>query len=229
MQMLKEFLTHNWLAKLFSIVLATMLWITVSSEANSEIGMVIPLEYRNIPPQLEVIGDTTNTVEVRLRGPAALIKEISPRDISATVDLTGLKPGEKIVQLTPQHVRSPFGVEVVRIGPSQIRLNLERTISKTLPVIANLDGDPAPGFEVHETTVSPASVEVQGPESRVQAIESVPTAVLRIGGKNAGFTQAVDLDLPDPMVRLQYLSPVEVHVAIQPIHSPQPPQQRGPN
>jgi YbbR domain-containing protein len=223
MQTLKEFLTHNWFAKLFSIVLATMLWITISSEANSEIGIVIPLEYRNIPPQLEVIGDTTNTVEVRLRGPAALIKEILPRDISATVDLAGLPPGEKIVQLTPQHVRSPFGVEVVRVGPSQVRLNLERTTSKTLPVIVTLDGEAAPGFAVHESASVPASVEVQGPASRVQVIESVPTSPVRIGGKSASFSETVDLDLPDPMVRLQYLSPVEVHVTILPI------QQRGPN
>src|SRR4051812_12228306 len=130
MQTPKEFLTRNWFAKLFSIVLAALLWMTISRQANSEIGIALPLEYRNIPSQLEVIGDTTNSVEVRLRGPAALIREISARDVSAIVDLASLRPGEKIVQLTPKNVRIPFGIEVVRVSPSQVKVNLEHTISK---------------------------------------------------------------------------------------------------
>ena len=200
MRTLKEFLTRNWFAKLFSLVLATMLWITISSEANSEIGILIPLEYRNIPAQLEVTGDTTNTVEVRLRGPATLIREISPQDVSATVDLGGLRAGEKIVQLTPQNIRSPFGIEVVRVNPSQVRLTLESTMSKTIPVVVQLLGEPPAGFEVVDTTAVPPLVEVQGPSSKVQAMESVPTAIVRVSGKKASFTQNVDLDLPDPMV-----------------------------
>src|SRR5436190_148885 len=125
MQTLKEFLTRNWFAKLFSVILATLLWLTISTQANSEVGIVIPLEYRNIPSQLEVMGDTTNTVEVRLRGPSTLIREISPRDISATVDLNGERSGERIVNLTPQNVRAPFGIDIVRVSPSQVKLNLE--------------------------------------------------------------------------------------------------------
>ena len=148
MHRLKDFITHNWFAKLFSVVLATLLWITISTQANSEIGINIPLEYRNIPSKLEVIGDTTNSVEVRLRGPVALIREISPRDISATVDLAGVQPGEKIVQLSPQNVRIPSGIDVVRVSPSQVRLDLEQTMSKTVPVVVRLEGDPEPGFVI---------------------------------------------------------------------------------
>jgi YbbR domain-containing protein len=214
MRMLKEFLTRNWFAKLFSLVLATMLWITISSEANSEIGIVIPLEYKNIPSRLEVTGDTTNTVEVRLRGAATLIREISPQDISATVDLGGLRPGEKIVQLSQQNVRAPFGIEVVRVNPAQVRLNLERTMAKTLPVVVQTLGEPAAGYEIAKMTVTPAVVEVQGPESKVELLESVPTAIVRVSGRNASFSESVDLDLPDPMVRLQLLSPVEVRINI---------------
>src|SRR5215831_11070144 len=92
-RMLKEFLTHNWLTKLFSLALATMLWIAIAGQANSEIGMNIPLEYRNIPSRLEVVGDATDSVEVRLRGSSTLIREISAKDVTATVDLSGVRPG----------------------------------------------------------------------------------------------------------------------------------------
>jgi len=214
MRIPREFLTRNWFAKLFSVVLATMLWITISGEANSEIGIIVPLEYRNVPHLLEITGDTTNSVEVRLRGPGTLIKAISPQDISATVDLGGIRPGEKIVQLTQRNVRVPFGVDIVRVNPAQIRLNLERTLSKTIPVLVKISGEPLPGFKVRETSVTPATVEIQGPESKVRSMEAVPTASIKVDGRNADFTETVDLDLPDPMIRIQRLSPVEVRVNI---------------
>src|SRR5690349_10572187 len=88
--------THNWHLKVISLVLATMLWMLVATETSSEIGMEVPLEYRNIPPQLEITGDTTNTVQVRLRGSANIIRDISARDVSTTIDLSRMRPGEKI-------------------------------------------------------------------------------------------------------------------------------------
>jgi len=214
MERLKQLITSNWFAKLFSIVLATLLWITISTQANSEIGINIPLEYRNIPSQLEVTGDTTDNIEIRLRGPSALIREITAGDISATVDLAGVRPGEKIVQLTPKNVKLPFGVDVVRVTPAQVRLNLEQTVTKTVPVTARVDEDVAPGYVIEDVSVTPAQVEIQGPESKMQNIDSIPTAIVAIGGRRASFNVASDLDSPDPMIRLQQVSSVEVHIKI---------------
>jgi YbbR domain-containing protein len=214
MQTLREFLTRNWVAKLFSVVLAMLLWLTISTEANSEIGIIIPLEYRNIPKQLEVIGDTTNSVEVRLRGPSRLIREISPRDISATVDLGGQHSGERIVNLTPQNVKAPFGVDIVRVSPSQVKLNLELTLTKSVPVEVQLDGEPDPDYEIGKITVTPSSVDIEGPESKVRSIESVPTAAVKVSGLKTSYSGPIDLDLPDPMLRLKFLSPVQVYIEI---------------
>lgn len=214
MSRLKDFITHNWFAKLFSLAIATMLWITIAGETNSEVGMVVPLEYRNIPPHSELAGDSTNTVEVRLRGAATLIKEMSARDISATVDLSSMAPGEKVVQLTPQNVRAPFGIEIIRVNPSQVRLSLERTITKRIQVIPRQDGEAAQGAEVFAVTATPATVEIQGPDSKVREMESIPTAVVRVNKRGSSFNQLIELDVADPAVRLLYLAPVDVHVGI---------------
>jgi YbbR domain-containing protein len=222
MQWLKRFLTHNWLAKLFSLVLASLLWLTISTQANSEIGINIPLEYRNIPANLEVTGDTTNNVEVRLRGPVVLIREIAPRDISAIVDLAAVPTGEKIVQLTAKNVKLPFGIDVVRVSPAQVRLNLEQTMSKIVPVAVRLSGAPAAGLAVGEVSVSPDRIEIEGPESRVRAITEVPTALVSVSGRRTSFSVLTDLDSPDAMVRLQQMSVVEVHVTVREDTSPEP-------
>jgi YbbR domain-containing protein len=214
MQRVRYLVTHNWLQKLFALVLAFLLWVMIATETSSEIGLEVPLEYRNIPADHEVTGDAVNTVEVRVRGPAALIREISPQDVSTTIDVGNLGAGERVVSLTSQNIRAPFGIEVVRVAPARVYVTLERTISKTLPVVANLSGTPAAGFRVQGVKVSPSSVRVHGPASKMHELERIATTPIVIEGMKNDFQRNADLDLPDPLVRVDQSSPVRVVIEI---------------
>src|SRR5262249_18041485 len=106
MNWLRHLFIHNWRLKLVSLALATMLWAATAKEPASEIGVNVPLEYQNVPANAEVITDAINTVEVRLRGPSTLIKEIGPKEISTTVDMGKMPLGSnQILPLTAQNVR----------------------------------------------------------------------------------------------------------------------------
>ena len=185
MQSPKEFLTRNWLAKLFSLLLAAMLWIAIASETSSEVEMTGKLQYQNIPEQLEVTDETADTVEVRLRGSANLIKEVMPQEVAVSLNLANMRAGESVVQLTAQNIQVPFGIEVVRVNPSRVQLSLERSISKMVPVMAHLAGQPAKGSEVKDVTIVPNMVEVRGPESRLRLLEGVSTEPVDIEGADA--------------------------------------------
>jgi YbbR domain-containing protein len=192
-----------------------MLWMLVASETSSEIGMEVPLEYRNIPSQLEITGDTTNLVQVRLRGSANVIRQISAKDLSTTIDLSKMRAGDKIVPLSPQNVQAPFGAEVIRVNPSSVRFNLERTVTKTVPVVPTIMGQPSDGFEVGRVLVDTNTVEVEGPESRVNALQSIATSPIRLDRRQGRVEQSVDLDVPDPQIRIAHPGPVNVQVEIQ--------------
>jgi YbbR domain-containing protein len=214
MRSLKYWLTHNWYLKFISLVLAAMLWMLVATETSSEIGMEVPLEYRNIPAQLEITGDTTNMVQVRLRGSSNVLREISAKDVSTTIDLSKMRPGEKIVPLSPQNVQAPFGAEVIRVNPSSVRFNLERSLTKTLSVVPTILGQPMDGYELGTVTVSPGTVEVEGPESRLNTLESIATVPIRLDRRQTRLEQTADLDVPDPQIRLMHPSPVSVRVEV---------------
>ena len=213
MRSLKHWITHNWHLKIVSLILATMLWMAVANQASSEIGLDVPLEYRNIPAQLEITGDMTNTVQVRLRGSSNLIKDVTAKDVSTTVDLSKMGRGEKIVPLSPQNVQAPFGAEVIRVNPSSVRFNLERTVTKTISVMPTTGPLPE-GYEVGKVSVSPATVDIEGPESRVNSISSIATVAIRLDRKQSVTEQTADLDVPDPQIRLQHPSPVNVRIEI---------------
>src|SRR5215813_890245 len=210
MQSTKHWILNNWSLKVVSLILATLLWAAVSNQAASEIGMEVPLEYRNIPPQLEITGDTTNMVQVRLRGSSNVIRDISAKEVSTTIDLSKMRPGEKIVPLSPQNVQAPFGAEVIRVNPSSVRFSLERSLTKTVPVVPTILGQPSDGFEIASVAVNPSKVEVEGPESRVSTLASIATVPIRLDRRQTHIEQAADLDVPDPQIRLRRPAPVAV-------------------
>lgn len=214
MRPLKHWLTYNWPLKIVSLILATVLWMGVATETSSEIGMEVPLEYRNIPSRLEITGDTTNMVQVRLRGSSNVIREISAKDVSTTIDLSKIGPGEKIVPLSPRNVQAPFGADVIRVNPSSVRFNVERTLTKTVPVVPTILGQPADGFEVGNVLVNPGNIEVEGPESRVDPLDSIATVPIHIDRRQTHIEQTADVDVPDPHIRLEHPAPVSVRVEI---------------
>src|SRR5438876_652709 len=183
MQSTRHWLLHNWALKLVSLVLAIALWMAVSNRASSEIGLDVPLEYRNIPPQLEITGDMTNSVQVRLRGSSNVIKDVTAKDVATTVDLSNMRTGEKIVALSPQNVQAPFGAEVIRVNPSSVRFMLERTIAKTVQIVPTILGQPPEGYEIGRVLLNPSEIEVEGPESRVNTLTSIATVPIRLDGK----------------------------------------------
>src|SRR6185295_19648747 len=85
--------------KVLAIALATLLWLTVAGEHIVERSLRVGLEFRNLPPQLEIVGDPPTSVDVRLRGSSALLSRIEPREIVAVLDLGTARPGPRMFHL----------------------------------------------------------------------------------------------------------------------------------
>lgn len=125
MSFFRRYVLYNWHLKLLSIVLAFMLWSVITGEPPTEVGFTVPLELRNIPAGMIVVGDVPSGIQVRLHGPAALVRRLGAGDVIVALDLAGLGRGDHAFFLNPQEVIVPYGVRVVRLSPAQIHLRLE--------------------------------------------------------------------------------------------------------
>jgi YbbR domain-containing protein len=201
-----------------SLLVAIGLWFGIAGRQTAERGMVVPVELRNVPRDLELTGDAVSTVDVRVRASAGLVNSLQPGAIRATIDLAGAHEGERIVQLSSDRIEAPQGFRVVKITPSLLTLNLERTLRKTIPVRPRVIGRPAPGFEVAELASDPAEVTVAGPRSRVQEIESAFTEPVSVEGADRTRTEMVNVGLEDPLLRLEARSRVEVTATVREAH-----------
>ena len=153
-----------------AVALAALLWLIVAGDHLVERSLRVPLEYRNIPQELELVGDPPTEVDVRLRGSSALLGRLETRDVIAVLDLASARPGSRMFHLRTDEVRTPYGVEVSQVIPGTIAVDLEKSGRRTVPVVPALDGEPAPGFVIGRVTSDPPTVEVAGPESRLKQL-----------------------------------------------------------
>jgi YbbR domain-containing protein len=202
--------------KVLSLALATVLWLTVAGEHLVERGLRVPLEFRNIPQALEIVGATPDTVDVRLRGSSAVLSRLQPGDIVAVLDLSNARAGSRILAIRPEEVRAPFGVEVAQVMPATLELDLEKSAQRTVPVVPKTDGDPGPGYVVGRMSAEPSTVTIVGPESRVRQIAEAHTEPINIAGAKARVRDVVNVGVADTSVRLTDAQTATVIVEVWP-------------
>jgi bifunctional ADP-heptose synthase (sugar kinase/adenylyltransferase) len=68
--------------KLMALLLAMALWFTVAGEQNVERTLRVPLEFRNKPIDLEIVGDRPTTVDLRVLGSSALLSRVDGGEVT---------------------------------------------------------------------------------------------------------------------------------------------------
>lgn len=186
----------NFVIKLFSVVFAVMLWMHVSARGTSEVNLMVPLELRDIPKDMMVVGDVPGYLDVRLQGQEGVVRRLSPKDIASFISLSGSPQGEQSHTLSTSNVTVPLNVRVTSILPNEIKLKLEKIVTKTLPVKADIVGSPVPGLRVAGVSISPSSVTVAGPESSMRGIKGIFTQNIDIEGAAGSLETLAKLDPP---------------------------------
>jgi YbbR domain-containing protein len=202
--------------KFLALALATLLWLTVAGEHLVERGMRVPLEFRNKPADLEIVGDPPTAVDVRLSGSSALLSRLDPGEIVAVLDLSTARTGSRLFHLRTDEVRVPYGVTVDQVLPPTLSLELERSSRRTIPINPAVEGEPAPGYVVGQISTNPSSVEVVGPDSRLLELVEATTEPISVEGRREGLKDSVTVGVADSSVRLVEARVAEVTIEIKP-------------
>ena len=87
---MKRLLSGDMLLRAASLGLAIVLWVTIAGRDTAERGISAPVEFRNVPPSLELTGDMVDHVNVRLRASPGLVESLAPGEVRAAAALVGL-------------------------------------------------------------------------------------------------------------------------------------------
>ncbi len=215
---LRRILLENWPIKLASLLLAVTLWFYVTSKGKSELSLTVPLELRNVPQGMAVVGDVPAVIEVRLQGQERALRDISSfKKVLGTVDLSRTREGLNRIHLSPDDIRRPAGVAVTYLAPMEIEVRLEKLLQKTFRLKPVIQGRPAPGYRFVGVTVKPARITLEGPAGVIQQFTVLQTMPIDITDLKEQTTVTPRIDYQGRTVRV--LEPeISVTVNIQKEH-----------
>jgi diadenylate cyclase len=212
---LQRYVIANFGYKVISLALAIGLWWAISQDPIAEVSVAVPIEFHNIPANLDISSVDISQVQVRIRGPERLIHEMRAQDVHVEVDLTGVKPGERTFDMSARQVRHPRDLEVQQIVPSQVRLDFDMILTREVEVRPRVLGTFAPGFHIEKVLTEPAHVSIRGPKQRVEALEAASTDPVDASGAMTASTFVTNAFVSDPLVQIVHPAPVRVTVIMQ--------------
>jgi LysM repeat protein len=180
---------RSWLAHaaglLITCLLVATVWGLYTGGELSLINMTVPIDFRNMPENLELKEVSVERIEIQISGRQQLVNALQSDQVRAFLDLEAAKPGIHSVGLNENNIEIPLGLEAVRVSPSSITLELEERVQKSVPVEPKTAGIPPAGYQIEMISVVPQSVELVGRKSELNDVGSV-------------FTEEVDLSEVDP-------------------------------
>jgi len=207
-------LLKNLHLKLASLLIAFILWLLVTGGGASMIEFSIPLQLNGLSSDLAIAGDLEDRVDVRLRAADTILQQLTAGQIDATINLSGMQEGEHIIPISFDKIRVPFGVEVVKVNPSRIALNIQKRIEKKVPIKPILRGRLAEGYEQVGVNIEPSFAIISGAESDIKSVNSASTEAIFLADRNRSFTASANVMVDNPNITIKNPSIVLVELMI---------------
>jgi len=190
-------------------------------------NFAVPISTESLPADLVLTSMDTDTADVQLSGRESALSHITIRNIQAPLDLSGVIPGAQWVSLSRDTVRVPDpGIEVSRVAPRQVRVSVEHRMGRTVNIVADLSGEPAPGTHIVSIEVSPKRVTVSGAESAFYGLTLLRTQTIDLTGLDRSLRREVRLDLGGRDLEITETEPVYVTITVkkssEKVQSPSP-------
>ena len=215
MNIVRRLFLHNIGLKLVSLALAVGLWANVARDPVAEVELRVPIEFHNLPTNLEVDSANFTEAQIRLRGPERLIHRLQNGDVRAELDLAAVNPGERTFDLTARHVHVPQDLEVVQIIPGQFHLSFDTRDVRIVEVRPRMTGIFASGMRVAQVIADPPKVTISGPHRRVEAVEAAITDAVDASGTMTRASFVTQAYVPDPLIQIVHPTPIRVTVIME--------------
>ncbi len=206
---------HNFGLKVVSLLLAIGLWLVVARDPIAEVEMKVPIEFQNLPDNLEVDSTGSTEAQIRVRGPERLIHRLQVADVRAEIDLANVRPGERTFDLNGGQVHVPQYLEVVQIKPGQFHLSFDNRETRVVQVRPRVTGNFASGMRVAQLIADPPNITITGPRRRVDAVEAATTDPVDVSGAMTRATFVTQAYVPDPLIQVVHPTPIRVTVIME--------------
>ena len=180
---------RRWGAVTVCVVIAVVLWFTLSVQETYTILVEMPTQVVNLPDDMALVTLPPSQVQVQVSGEG--------------FDLFGLRFNPPTVMMDAQDdevilldmvQNLPQGINTLGVNPREITFQKEPRISRTIPIRSRAiveTAEPHDFFEPHR--LEPDSLVVTGAESLINSLQDWPTEVIRRTGLQDSLVIALPL------------------------------------
>ncbi|MCI5072418.1 CdaR family protein [bacterium] len=190
--------------KLLSVFIALVLWTYVKSEQKQQRSLDVELELVNVPEHLMLEREIDAQIKVRVLGPKSRVENMNQEYLGTLpLDLSQSHIGLNTFWIQEDDFKLPYGIKIDRIMPQIIRIDLDKAITKTLPVLPKFVGKLPEGFEMTSYDLDPEAVTVKGTQRSMQSLKKLYTTDIDLNSMRSYYEQEVPIDTSTLNVKLQ--------------------------
>ncbi len=195
---------------------AVVMWFTANYESDLEKDVEIPINYLNLSEDFIISNRPylPSYIKLRIKGTRSQVSSVLKTNTSINIDLTDRAEGISSHEINPESVSLPRNVQIVRISPREIVLDIDTIFEKFVPIKLEM-GPPPLGYRVEgEPETSPSTVSIKGPGKVMRDINEVKTIPVALAKEKTTFSVDVGLVSPDSRVTFPETQIVKATVRI---------------
>lgn len=169
---------NNYL-KLFSILIAVLLWVTVVVTQIEVKTINVPVVLVN-PPENCIAITPIHSVSVTVKGAAKVLTNMNYSSVALNMNVNSLPLGDNLRRILPSDFTTPLGIEIVSVEPAELKLTIDQIESKYIHVAPTFIGEIAKGYKVDSIITKPDFVYVKGAQSKILNKSFISTSPVNI-------------------------------------------------
>ena len=205
----KRFLRENAGLKVLALGLAVLSWFLFAYRSeNVQRTFAVPIEYRNLPAGWALEGVKTPEAMVTLTGSQREFNLLNPSNLVISFDLSKMPEGINRLNLTEDELRHPVNLQVYRIEPSGVTVEMHKTSVISVPVEVRTKGKLPAGVRLVSLKALPSTVRVRVRIAPGDGVGPLLTEPVDLGDVTRTVVFTPRLQLPDSMQMVEPDAPV---------------------
>ena len=168
---------------LFFLLLSTIFWVLHSLSKPTEIRLAVPVSYVNMPDDIVLLNKMPSSISILVKeqGSALLSYMLHSKNMSITIDLSKINPGEKSYCITNKELkdrileRIPPTFTLLNITPDSIPLQYSKLHTRKIPIKLKGKITLNKQYIAGEAVFSPPMITVYGDKNMLDSLQYIYT------------------------------------------------------
>lgn len=211
-----KFIFEDFPLKIFSFLIAIVLWFHSATEKKYFAQREVVLEYEEMPPDITFREVPPKRIKVYFEAKGKELLRLYFLKPKVYINLKDAKEGKNMFKIKENDIKigREINVDKIVLAEKFINLNLEKKENKKVNVKIEYTGKPREGYEILKVVPEEKDIMISGPKSIVEKINEVKCKELDVSGKKFSFYDYLKVLPPSTLVNVSPSS-LRVYVEIE--------------